>query len=96
MKCTREKGGDVISKINSRLPSTFPLQKDFPNCTSRPSTEPDKEAGWLNKYRNIVLTVKMTKLTAARTRLTIPLPCLTLKTTRTDKMRVTLYKPTNV
>ena len=33
----------VISKINSRLPSTFPLQKDFPNCTSRPSTEPDKK-----------------------------------------------------
>jgi hypothetical protein len=23
----------------------FPFEKDFPNCTSRPSAEPDKEAG---------------------------------------------------
>jgi hypothetical protein len=35
----------VLSKINSRLPSTFPLQKDFPKCISRPSTEPYKKAG---------------------------------------------------
>jgi hypothetical protein len=35
----------VISKMNSRLPSIFPLEKDFPNCTSRQSAEPDKEAG---------------------------------------------------
>jgi hypothetical protein len=31
----------VISKMNSRPPSTFPLQKGL----SRPSAEPDKEAG---------------------------------------------------
>jgi hypothetical protein len=36
---------DVISKMNSRPPSTFPFEKDFPNFTRRPSAEPDKEAG---------------------------------------------------
>jgi hypothetical protein len=30
----------VISKINSRLPSTFPLQKDFPNCTNKINNSP--------------------------------------------------------
>jgi hypothetical protein len=35
----------VISKINSRLSSTLPLQKDCPHYTSRPSIEPDKEVG---------------------------------------------------
>jgi hypothetical protein len=35
--------GLEISKINLRLPSTFPLQKDFQNCTSRTRTESDKK-----------------------------------------------------
>ena len=36
------------------------------NCTSRPSAEPDKEAGWLNNCKNIVLAVKMTEPTSCQ------------------------------
>ena len=55
-----------ISKMNPRPPVPSAFKKDFPNCTSRPSAEPDKEAGWLNKCKNLVWVFKMIKPTSCQ------------------------------
>ena len=86
-----------ISKMNPRPPVPSAFKKDFPNCTSRPSAEPDKEAGWLNKCKNIVLAVKMTEPTSCQNNISCsqrnnhnkisnsPAPCPTLNSDKDHK-----------